>query len=64
MTEQNLRVTSGRKRVNRMKKAILLIAVGLVLASVILNIILLVRVIQLNQLIQQLYGCYILIPLF
>lgn len=56
MTEQNLQKASGRKRVNRMKKAILLFAAGLILASVILNIILLVRVVQLNQLIQQLYG--------
>lgn len=56
MTEQNLQKASGRKRVNRMKKAILLFAAGLILASVILNIILLIRVIQLNQLIQQFYG--------
>lgn len=56
MTEQNLQKASGRKRVNRMKKVILLFAAGLILASVILNIILLIRVIQLNQLIQQLYG--------
>ncbi len=56
MAEQNLQKASGRKRVNRMKKAILLFAAGLILASVILNIVLLVRVVQLNHLIQQLYG--------
>ena len=51
MAEQNLQKASGRKRVNRMKKAILLFAAGLIL-----NIVLLVRVVQLNHLIQQLYG--------
>lgn len=63
MTEHNSRNVSGRKRINRMKKVIVIIAVGLILASLILNIILMVRVIQLNQLIQQLYGLITLIHL-
>lgn len=64
MTEQNAQEIMRRKRINRMKKTIILIAVGLILASVTLNIILLIRVIQLNQLIHQLYGCITLVPIF
>lgn len=64
MTEQNSQELIRRKRINRIKKAIILIAVALILASVSLNIILLIRVIQLNQLIHQLYGCMNLIPIF
>ena len=64
MTEQNSQKLTRRKRINRMKKGLILLAVGLILASVTLNIILLIRVIQLNQLIHQLYGCIALIPIF
>ncbi|MDE7366039.1 MAG: hypothetical protein K2N24_01650 [Lachnospiraceae bacterium] len=64
MTEQNSQELTRRKRINRMKKGLILLAVGLILASVTLNIILLIRVIQLNQLIHQLYGCITLIPIF
>lgn len=61
MTEQMTEKMKRRKRVNAIKKALLIIAVCLLLASVGLNIFLLIRVIQLNQLIQQLYGLAMLI---
>lgn len=61
MTEQMTEKMKRRKRVDAIKKALLIIAVCLLLASVGLNIFLLIRVIQLNQLIQQLYGLAMLI---
>lgn len=64
MTEQKSQELTRRKRINRIKKGLILLAVGLVLASVALNVYLLIRVIQLNQLIHQLYGCIVLIPIF
>lgn len=63
MTEQKIPATTNRKRVNQMKQGILIIASLLILASVILNVVLMVRVIQLNHLVAQLYGAVTGFPL-
>ncbi len=42
-------MTDSRRRINRMKKALVTIALILVAASLILNVVLLIRVIHLDQ---------------
>ncbi len=63
MAEQNAHKLDRRKRINRMKQVLLVLAVILILASIGLNIVLLFRVIHLNQLVQQIYGALLWIPL-
>lgn len=63
MAEQNAHRLDRRKRINRMKQVLLVFAVILILASIGLNIVLLFRVIHLNQLVQQIYGALLWIPL-
>ena len=49
-----------RRRIERMKKILLITALGLILISLILNIVLLFRVIHLSQLVEQLSMIQIL----
>ena len=63
MAEQTAHKLDRRKRMNRMKQVLLVLAVILILASIGLNIVLLFRVIHLNQLVQQIYGALLWIPL-
>ena len=63
MAEQNAHKLDRRKRINRMKQVLLVLAVILILASIGLNIVLLFRVIHLNQLVQQIYSALLWIPL-
>ncbi|GEM_PF-1333673 len=63
MAEQKAHRLDRRKRINRMKQVLLVFAVILILASIGLNIVLLFRVIHLNQLVQQIYGALLWIPL-
>lgn len=63
MAEQNAHKLDRRKRINRMKQVLLVLAVIFILASIGLNIVLLFRVIHLNQLVQQIYGALLWIPL-
>ena len=63
MAEKNAHKLDRRKRINRMKQVLLVLAVILILASIGLNIVLLFRVIHLNQLVQQIYGALLWIPL-
>ena len=46
---------SRRERVNRIKTAILIVAFGMILTSLTMNIILLIRVMELSRLVQQIY---------
>lgn len=63
MAEQNAQSAKRRRRINRMKQVLLVVAVVLILASIGLNIVLLFRLIHLNQLVQQIYGALAWIPL-
>lgn len=63
MAEQNAQNAKRRRRINRMKQVLLVVAVVLILASIGLNVVLLFRMIHLNQLVQQIYGALTWIPL-